>query len=504
MMRWMMLFFACSICGSEWKQFGEAWSRNMVSEERGLPAEFDPATGKNVKWAAQLGTESHSTAVVAGGRVFIGTNNGKPRDVKHAGDRGVFMCLEEETGKLLWQLVCPKIEEDPYKDWPNDGIASPGTVEGERVYMVSNRGQVFCLDVKGMANGNDGPFKDEGDLMTRKETNGEPYQALAPGELDADVIWVYDMIQEAGIYPHDNAHSAIMIRGNHLYLNTGTGVDNTHRKIRTPDAPSLIVIDKRSGKLLAREREGIAPNIFHSTWSGPSLGKVGGRDVIFFLGGNGIVYGFEPLAEKTEEGVATLKTLLVFDPDPGAPKSEVHRFTGNKKEGPVNFYGMPVFVDGSLFIAGGGDVFWGKNEAWLKRLDLSLENGAVKVKEAWSYPLGQHTLATPAVKDGLVYVTDSAKEIHCVDAKAGTVVWKHATRSDYWSSVLVADGKLFTGSRRGELTILQEGREKKVLATVELKDPISMTPVAANGTLYVGTYRTLFALKAGAAGGDMR
>jgi outer membrane protein assembly factor BamB len=266
----------------------------------------------------------------------------------------------------------------------------------------------------------------------------------------------------------------------------------------------LIVVDKRTGKLLAREREGIAPNIFHSTWSGPSLGKVGGKDVIFFLGGNGIVYGFEPIPEKAATEVATLKKIFQYDPDPSAPKTEVHRFTNNKKEGPINFYGMPVFVDGSLYIAGGGDIFWGKNEAWLKRLNFISEGQGIKVKEAWTYPLGKHTLATPAVKDGLIYVTDSNKEIHCVDAKTGGMVWKHETKSDYWSSCLVADGKIYTGSRRGELTILAEGREKRILATIELKDPISMTPVAANGTLYVGTYRNLYALKQGATGREVR
>jgi hypothetical protein len=56
-------------------QWGHAWTRNQVSAETNLPATFDPATGKNVKWRARLGTEAHSTPVIAGGRVYIGTNN---------------------------------------------------------------------------------------------------------------------------------------------------------------------------------------------------------------------------------------------------------------------------------------------------------------------------------------------------------------------------------------------------------------------------------------------
>src|SRR5881394_338668 len=70
------------------RQWGEAWSRNMVSAEKGLPDSFNPKTGENIKWTAPLGTESYCTPVVAAGRVYIGTNNGEPRDSRHQGDRG--------------------------------------------------------------------------------------------------------------------------------------------------------------------------------------------------------------------------------------------------------------------------------------------------------------------------------------------------------------------------------------------------------------------------------
>jgi outer membrane protein assembly factor BamB len=107
--------------------------------------------------------------VVAGGRVYIGTNNNRPRDAKHRGDRGVLLCLDETDGRLLWQLVVPKRSEDPYFDWPSSGISSPATVEDDRVYIVSNRGEVLCLDARGLSNGNDGPFRDEGRHMTPAE-----------------------------------------------------------------------------------------------------------------------------------------------------------------------------------------------------------------------------------------------------------------------------------------------------------------------------------------------
>src|SRR4051812_6681136 len=107
-----------SLFAGDQPQWGERWSRNMLSAEKGLPTSFDPKSGTNIRWVAKLGTETHSTPIISGERVYIGTNNGEPRDPKHNGDRGVLMCFDEQDGHLLWQLVVPKREEDPYFDWP--------------------------------------------------------------------------------------------------------------------------------------------------------------------------------------------------------------------------------------------------------------------------------------------------------------------------------------------------------------------------------------------------
>lgn len=467
----------------------------MVSDERGLPDGFDPATGRNIKWDAPIGTETHSTPVVSRGRVYLGTNNGEPRDPKHQGDRGVLMCLDEGDGHLLWQLVVPKREEDPYHDWPKCGISSPATVEGDRVYIVDNRGTVLCLDVRGMANGNDGPFREEGAYMTERGTNA-PARPLQPGPLDADILWSLDLTKEAGIWSHDAAHSSILILGDHLYLNSGTGVDNTHKRIRTPNAPSLVVLDKKTGKLLARDDEHIAPDIFHCTWSAPSLGEINGQRRIFFAGGNGIVYAFEPLrADFTAgESLAKLKKVWQFDFDPTAPKKDIHRYSTNRRESPSNIYGMPVFFQNRIFVAGGGDLFWGKNEAWLKCIDATRTGDITTNGLVWSAPLDKHVLSTPAVHDGLVFVADCGRKFHCLEAATGKSLWTHDIKGDVWASPLVADGKVYFGTRAGSFLVFAASREKKVLSSMELGTPISATVTAANGVLYLATMNRLYAI----------
>jgi outer membrane protein assembly factor BamB len=509
-----VMLSALSLQAADQPQWGQAWTRNMVSSERGLPAEFDPRTGQNIKWVAKLGNETHSTPIVANGRIYIGTNNKEPRDPKHVDDRGVLMCFEEKTGKLLWQLVVPKREEDKFHDWPNAGISSSATVEGDFVYIVDSRGAVLCLDVHGMANGNDGPFKDEGTYMVQKpmadstnqitraaqpETqNPKPETKLTPGPLDADIIWKFDLTAGAGIWSHDAAHSSILIRGNHLYLNSGTGVDNTHRKIRTPNAPSLVVFDKRSGAYLARDDEGIAPNIFHCTWSSPSMAEVNGRPTIFFCGGNGIVYGFEPLPADTKAAAKplTLKKIFQFDIDPNAPKTEVHRFTQNRRESPSNIFGMPVFADGKLYVAGGGDIFWGKNEAWLKCIDVTKTGDITRTGEVWSYPLEKHVLSTPAVLNGLVFIADIGRKMHCVEAATGKPLWTDDIKGDAWASPYVADGKVYLATRSGNVYVWSAAKEKRLLHTLDLKIPSSSTFTAANGVLYFANHQNLYAIVA--------
>jgi outer membrane protein assembly factor BamB len=496
-------------------QWGHAWSRNMVSEEKDLPDSFDPRTGRNIKWSAQIGTETHSTAVVSGGRVYIGTNNGEPRDPKHQGDRGVLMCFEEKTGKFLWQLVVPKREEDPYFDWPKCGISSPATVEGGHVYIVSNRGEVICLDAQGMANGNDGPFRDEAAHMTPPAGSGAPpkpaagaeiqpraldhssdARLLEAGPLDADIIWIFDLVSGAGIWPHDAAHSSILIHGDHLYLNSGTGVDNTHKRIRTPNAPSLVVLDKRTGRLIARDDEGIAPRIFHSTWSAPSLGVVKGRPLVFFAGGNGIVYAFET-AKATRSEV--LNKVWQFDFDPAAPKENVHRYNTNRREGPSNIYGMPVFDGGRIYVAGGGDVFWGKTEAWLKCIDATKTGDITTNGLVWSYPLEKHVMSTPAVYGGLVFIADCGRRFHCLDGKTGQALWTHEIKGEAWASPLVADDKVYLGTRGRAFYVFAASREKKFISEIELSAPVSATATAANGVLYVATMTHLYAVQNGAS-----
>jgi outer membrane protein assembly factor BamB len=466
----------------------------MVSNETGLPASFDPKTGGNIKWSVPLGTESYATPVVAAGKVLIGTNNNQPRDPRHRGDRGVLLCLNESDGSLCWQLVVPKLEGDIFLDWPNAGICSPATVEGDRIYMVTNRDEVVCLALNGLRNGNHGPYRDEGRHMAPKD---QP--AMTPTDLDADILWLFDMRSGAGVRPHDQAHGSILIDGPYLYVNTSNGLNSRHSGVERPEAPSLIVLDKRTGRLVARDAEPIGPKIFHSTWSSPALAEVNGRRLVYFCGGDGVCYAFDALRSPPLEGPAIgLRLAWRFDGDPTAPKQDVHRYIRNRRESPSNIKSMPVFWKNRLYVTLGGDIWWGKNKAWLKCIDATGEGDRTGKAELWSYALDRHCCSTPAIHDGLVYVADCGGKVHCVDAETGRPYWVHEAGGEIWASTLVADGKVYIGTHtpsHGQFWVLAAGKEKKVLSSIRLDDePVYGSAVAANGTLYVTTMTRLYAI----------
>jgi outer membrane protein assembly factor BamB len=466
-------------------QWGQRFTRNMVSDEKGLPDTADPRSSKNIKWVAQLGDQTYSTPVVSGGRVFIGTNNEQPRHAGLKSDSGVLMCFDEKDGRFCWQLVAPKLGPDPYLDWPKTGLVSPVTAEGNRLYLVNNRAEVLCLDLQGQANGNDGPYRDEGQHAVPRGA-----APVEPGAADADIIWLYDLVAQAGVYPHDGSHCSILAHGDFLYICTSNGVDNTHRKIRAPDAPGLVVLDKRTGRMVARDFEGMAPRTIHSTWASPSLAEVAGQTLVFFGGGDGICYAFKAVKQAAQAGApARLEAVWRFDCDPTAPKQDIHKWQDNFQEGPSNITSMPVFHENRVYVIAGGDIWHGKPWAWVKCLE------AATGRERWSYRVSSHCVATPAIHEGRLYVGDCGGKVHCVDIATGGALWTYEAGHEIWSSTLVADGKLYFGTRRGELCIMAAAKEKQVIDTIRLDSAINGTPTAANGVVYVATMRKLYALQ---------
>ncbi|MCX7676347.1 MAG: PQQ-binding-like beta-propeller repeat protein, partial [Alteraurantiacibacter sp.] len=86
-------------------------------------------------------------------------------------------------------------------------------------------------------------------------------------------------------------------------------------------------------------------------------------------------------------------------------------------------------------------------------------------------------------------------------AATGRALWTHEAGAEVWASPLQADDKVWFATRRGDVLVFAATREKRLLDRIPLGEPISSSPVAANGTVYIATMKRLYASASGARPG---
>lgn len=164
-------------------------------------------------WELKLGSHQYSIPTLDRGRIYLAANDAgveRPGFTPTAG--GVVMCVDQATGALIWRLPIPRyfdgVKPPFHFDQWSCGVCSGPVVEGDRVFVIGNRGEILCLDREGQANGNDGPVLDE--LAYMGITNA-PDAGLKP--TDGDIIWRYNLIAELGVVLHDVCGSTLLVAG---------------------------------------------------------------------------------------------------------------------------------------------------------------------------------------------------------------------------------------------------------------------------------------------------
>ena len=436
----LLLSASAIVLAADWPMLGGRPDRNMVSTEKGLPIDWSP--DKNIKWSADLGKVTFGAPVVAGGRVFIGTDNDDP---SINAKRGVLKCFSEKDGKLLWRAVHEKLP-NPSEDEGGIGICSTPCVAGEFVYYVSNRAELVC-------------------------------RAVADGA----VKWTIDFRKELGISPNQASASSPLVADGLVFVATGQGADHKTGVVKKPAAPSFIAVHGDTGKIAWQDASPGA-KIITGQWGSPGYGVVDGQPQVAFPGGDGWLYSFEP---------TTGKLLWKFN-----CKAHEKPSAQGEPETTFNLVAAPVFAEGSVFIAI-GEPEAGSGAGALRRIDARQRGDITATAEQWR--VGgkdfNDSISTVAVAGGVVYATDTAGFLNCLDAASGKKLWMHDLLSNIWGSPLVADGKVYVQVGEGAVHIFEAGRGKKVMAKNEtLPDMGHGTPIAANGVLYLTGQRKLYAI----------
>jgi outer membrane protein assembly factor BamB len=499
----------------DWVMYGGTPYRNLVNTtSKGLPTEWDVDKKTNIKWVQDLGSKAYGGPIVAGGRVFVGTNNMKPRDPKWAKivdgkpiDLGIVMCFEEASGKFLWQAIHEKLPGGQEIDWPYEGICSSPQIDpdGKRMYYISNDCKVICADV----------------------ATGKPIASFGKdGSLD--------MIKSLGVFPHNISDNSPLLIGDHLWVVTSNGVNKDHLNVPAPKAPSFIKVDKNNGKVLWEDNSPSAALlnvkldkdffktlvnrgqlIQHGQWSNAAYSKE--LDQVVFPGGDGWIYSFD------QQG----KLVWKFDCNPKDAKYALK--TGERSD----FIATPVIYKNRVYIGVGQDPEhkFGIGHLWCIDMEKATKAGGdvspdlvvndkvfppqtkknpnsaekwhyggllpnkdlqKKLKRLWYFG---RTMSTCAIHDDILYVSDLDGVLHCLDAEKGTPHWEHNCEAEIWSSPYWADGKVYLGTDEGIVRVFEHGKTKKVLGEMDMGGRVRATPIAANGVLYVMTENKLYAIK---------
>lgn len=522
----------------DWSQWGGDSKRNNVPTATNIPTTweiggFDRATGQwqeedseNIKWVAALGSQSYGNPVVADGKVFVGTNNGSGYIDRYPSkvDLGCLVCFDEATGEFLWQHSSEKLPTGRVHDWPLQGICCAPYVEGKRLWFVTSRGEVRCLDTEGFRDGeNNGPYTDE----------------EFTGEKEADTIWVFDMMKELGTSQHNMCSCSVTCLGDILFVNTSNGVDESHIVIPSTDAPSFIAMDKNTGEVLWTDKSP-GTNILHGQWSSPTVGVLGGVPQVIFAGGDGWIYAFK--ADKGQDGKPEL--LWKFD---GNPKTSKWVLGGRGTRN--NIIATPVIYDDKVYVAVGQDPEHGEGEGHLwcldptKRGDVSSElamkiegsqrvplehrriqavieeDGEVAVPNPnsaviWHYSVYDQdengkidfeetmhrSIGTVTIKDDILYIADFSGLLHCLNAQTGKCNWTYDMFAAAWGSALIVDDHVYIGDEDGDVAVFKlsaDPADGEPIEEINMGNSVYSTPIVANGVLYIANKTHLFAITEG-------
>jgi outer membrane protein assembly factor BamB len=332
-------------------------------------------------------------------------------------------------------------------------------------------------------------------------------------------------------------------KADRLFVITSNGVNEDHINVPAPGAPSFIRldVDKDSAKigwqdntptaaLLTIPTGGAAEKDFfkklvnsgkliqHGQWASPAYGVVNGQAQVIFPGGDGWIYAFDPEAKTGDAPIWKFDcnpkdakyellgkgTRNDFIATPVIYKNRVYIGVGQDPEhrtGVGHFYCIDMTKKGDVSpeLVTDDSVFPPKtkpnpNSAQVWHYGGVITDKAVQKKLQRNYYFGR-TMSTAAIHDDIVYISELAGILHCLDADTGKVHWEFDTRSDIWSSPYYADGKIYLGTDDKTVFVFQHGKKLNKLAENDMDGRVRATPVAANGVLYVMTENKLYAIK---------
>ncbi len=418
-----------------------------VAQTGDPPVDWDTTTGRNIVWSVELGKETFGRPVVAGDAVYVGTDNARHMNPDFQEEAGVLMAFRATDGAFLWQDVAPRVERG-LREFLLPSTTSGPYVDGNRLYYVTAECQLRSLDTRG----------------------------------SADVVWELDICGRLGVFPHEATNSEVLAVGDLLMVSTSNGQNEGHTSVPSPLAPSLIAVNKSTGDVAWRAI-GAGAKVLHGQWSSPAAATVNGRVQVLFGGGDGWLRAYDAASGR-----------------------EIWRFDGNPKDARwlprpgvlsrSSIIASPVFADGRVFVAMGMSPGHDNGPSFMYAISPNGQGDVTESRLLWTSREVGRVVGTPIVSDGLLYVADLGGTVHCLDAATGAQIWKHETNAAIWGCLLLAGDRLYAGNVEGTMTVLRAGRQKELLAEIEMDAALYSRPAVVGDALFLATAHRLYLISA--------
>ncbi len=230
------------------------------------------------------------------------------------------------------------------------------------------------------------------------------------------------------------------------------------------DQQYVAALFKESGKLAWKARRSGKMNEnpqLKKAYGTPIIVKIKGKEVLVSPGADW-VYGYDPATgeELWKVSYGVLGFSLV--PTPVAAHGRVYIFT-----------------------------------SYLRSQLLALKyDGDGQPEIEWRVKKSAPAKPSPLVVGDELYMIHDRGVATCLDAKTGEEIWSKRISGNFSASPLYADGKIYFCSHEGVTTVIQAGREYKMLGRNELASDIKASPAAIGNALYIRTKDAMYRIEA--------
>lgn len=295
--------------------------------------------------------------------------------------------------------------------------------------------------------------------------------------------------------------------------------------VASSEAVFMVWGDGNKTEAIAIDHEG--KKLWQRDW--PSFSSDHGFGASPILVDNVLVLHTDSVAEKRSQ-------IVGLDPKTGETLWEVERITSNPDEKHLTAYNTPTTLtlkeqtvlvvlqtnDGWKGLAPQtGEVLWEYDGDYNLRSVGSIAGAqgilfatfgsggsgkmatALRPKESGTpevlYELGISDglsyVPTPLFHQDRLYLWADGGILTCRNAKTGEQIYRERVGGNFFSSPVVADGKIYCGSRDGELVAVRLGDQFEILGRSRLSSGMNATPAIANNRMYLRTDSHLLCIR---------